>query len=502
MISEDQDAVVAFLSRAESHGLAGPVELIETHISRIFLVGDRAFKLKRAVKLPYVDFSTYELRLAACEKEVLFNSPTAPGLYLSVRSIRRADDGQLSFGGAGRPVDAVIEMMRFDQAMLADRMALAGQLTPELMTRIAQMIVQFHRMAPVIHANGGAENIAAVLAINEAGFATSHVFAPAAVVAIGKRFRDRLAGHAARLDRREIGGKVRRCHGDLHLRNICMFNGEPRLFDCIEFSDQIATIDILYDLAFLLMDLWHRGFHQLANLVANRYFDLSDDEDGFALLPFFMAVRAAVRAHVTATQVEDKNPNAAALADEARAYFALADALLDEIPPRLIAIGGLSGSGKSTLGDVLAPKLGMPPGARIIESDRIRKAMHRVSAETRLAPSAYRPEISEKVYRDMVHRATMVLEGGGTVVADAVYDRLADREMIEMVARVRNVNFSGIWLDVEPAVLRHRVAARTGGQSDADLAVLEHQLERTHDEVAWHRLDAKRAMESLIEEIV
>ncbi|TIV74097.1 MAG: aminoglycoside phosphotransferase, partial [Mesorhizobium sp.] len=219
--------------------------------------------------------------------------------------------------------------------------------------------------------------------------------------------------HAGLLDRREAAGRVRRCHGDLHLRNICVFDGEPRLFDCIEFNDQIATVDVLYDLAFLLMDLWHRGFPQFANLVMNRYLDDADDEDGFVLLPFLMAVRAAVRAHVTATQVEESSQDSTKLIAEARSYFHLAQTLLAETPPRLVAIGGLSGSGKTTVAEALAAQIGAPPGARIVESDRIRKAMHGVAAETRLPAKAYRPGVSERVYRQIAWLAELILAEGG-----------------------------------------------------------------------------------------
>ena len=159
-------------------------------------------------------------------------------------------------------------MVRFDQSKLLDRMAVAGALTPGLMTEIARMIVRFHRGAPVLHASRRRANMAAVLDINEAGFAASSIFAASEIAAFNAAFRATLARYASLLDRREAAGKVRRCHGDLHLRNICLLDGEPRLFDCIEFNDQIATIDVLYDLAFLLMDLWHRGFPELANLVA------------------------------------------------------------------------------------------------------------------------------------------------------------------------------------------------------------------------------------------
>ena len=286
MIVEDQSAATKFMKAPSAHGLTMPVDTIETHISRIFLAGDRAYKMKRAVKLPYADFSTPALRLAACEKEVELNSRTAPGLYLGVRRITREKDGQIEFDGSGAMIDAVVEMVRFDQQCLFDRMAVAGELTPKLMTEAARVIARFHRTAPIVHSGSGAANMAAVLDINEAGFATSHIFEADALGAFSKAFRDALARHASLLDRREAAGKVRRCHGDLHLRNICLLGGVPRLFDCIEFNDQIATVDILYDLAFLLMDLWHRGHPRFANLVMNRYLDESDDQSGFKLLPF------------------------------------------------------------------------------------------------------------------------------------------------------------------------------------------------------------------------
>ncbi|RWB36084.1 MAG: aminoglycoside phosphotransferase [Mesorhizobium sp.] len=502
MIVEDQESVTSMLMNPATYGGNDAVEAIETHISRIFLVGRRAFKMKRAVKLPYVDFSTAALRLAACEKEVELNSKTAPGLYLGVRRItRQAGDG-LALNGAGELVDAVIEMVRFDQSKLLDRMAVGGDLTPALMTAVARMIVQYHRGVPQIHDGSGSSNLADVLDINEAGFATSRVFEQAEIKTLTESFRTALERHSGLLDRREAAGKIRRCHGDLHLRNICLMDGEPRLFDCVEFNDQIASTDVLYDLAFLLMDLWHRGFPDLANLVINRYLDEADDEDGFALLPFFMAVRAAVRAHVTATQVEEGTADSARLVAEARSYFALAQELLREKPPRLIAIGGLSGSGKTTIAELLAAHIGAPPGARIVESDRIRKAMHGVPAQTRLPDRAYRPEVSERVYREMAWRAGLILSEGGSVVADAVFDRPADRDRIEKAASSRGVTFAGFWLEADPLLLWRRISERRGGPSDATVDVLSRQLHGNAIQSAWHKINADQKLGHIARELV
>jgi len=490
LITENQTDVIAFLANPVSHGLSTPVETMETHISHIFLAGNRAFKAKRAVKLPYVDFSTPALRLDACRKEVELNSPTAPGLYLGVRRITREPTGRFAFDGSGEMIDAVVEMRRFDQSALLDQMAAAGTLTPTLLTETARTVVRFHRAAPVVHAGGGAANMAGVLDINRAGFATSGVFPADEVERFDAAFRAALAHHAALLDRREQAGKVRRCHGDLHLRNICLLDGIPRLFDCIEFNDQIATVDVLYDLAFLLMDLWHRNLRELANLVMNRYLDEADDEDGFALLPFFMAVRAAVRAHVLATQVEESANASGSLRAEARSYFELALKLLAPRPPRLVAIGGLSGSGKTTIAEALAADIGPPPGARIVESDRIRKALHGVPAETHLPDKAYRPEVSERVYQEMAWRAGFILSQGGSVVADAVFDRPTDRSRIRQSALDREVPFQGIWLEAAPEVLWQRVEQRSGSASDATVDILSRQLQRDAGDIGWLKLDA------------
>ncbi|MFN3628377.1 MAG: phosphotransferase, partial [Parvibaculum sp.] len=232
---------------------------------------------------------------------------------------------------------------------LFDRMADEGKLDASLMEATARMIAAVHAQAPIVHMASGSTNLSGVLDINAAGFATSHVFPEDAVARLNTAFRSAWTDRMALMDRRETEGKVRLCHGDLHLRNLFLSPAGPRMFDCIDFNDQIATVDVLYDLAFLLMDLWHRGFADLANVAANRYLDISHDDEGFSLLPFFMAVRAAVRAHVTGTQIESGADADGKLTHSAWTYFDLAASLLACQSPRLVAIGGLSGSGKSTL---------------------------------------------------------------------------------------------------------------------------------------------------------
>ena len=214
---------------------------------------------------------------------------------------------------------------------------------------------------------------------------------------------------AALLDERRASGFVRQCHGDLHLRNIVLLDGRPTLFDGVEFNDKIACTDVLYDLAFLLMDLWRRGLPRHANAVWNRYLSDTGDLDGLSLLPLFLSCRAAVRAKTSATaarlQPDARRGNE--LQALAREYLAMAERLLHPPRPCLVAVGGFSGTGKSTLALGLAPSVGAVPGAVVIRSDEIRKRLSGVSPLDRLGPEGYSSEMSERVYATVAERARL-----------------------------------------------------------------------------------------------
>jgi aminoglycoside phosphotransferase family enzyme/predicted kinase len=500
MIVEDQSAVVDFL---RGHRAEPGAEPIVTHASMIFLKGGRACKLKRAVRFPYLDYSTAEQRLAACVSELELNRRTAPQLYLGVETITRDPDGGFAFGGTGSLVDAVVEMRRFEEDALFDSMAQRGALTPAIMTDLARRVAAFHYEAPVSMDRGGAAGIADVLDINDRALRATGLVPDDAADAFASAFRQAFEQHRTLLESRREMGKVRRCHGDLILRNICLLDGEPTLFDCIEFSDDIATIDALYDLAFLLMDLWHREQRELANLVFNRYLDENDDTDGLPLIPFFMAVRAAVRAHVTAAQAMDLSPDRAApVQEEAQSYFDLARSLLQPAEPILLAIGGLSGSGKSTLAASLAPHLGPAPGARVLSSDRIRKRLHGVPAEERLSEEAYRPEVSKRVYAALRQQTARVIDMRYAVIADAVFDQCDERAAIESTAENAAAPFHGIWLEASPAALISRVMSRKSDPSDATAEIVRLQLEKLRGDITWQRIDAGRQPASVRDAIL
>ena len=272
-------------------------------------------------------------------------------------------------------------------------------------------------------------------------------------------------------------------------------------FDCLEFDDAMATVDVLYDLAFLLMDLWYRDLKSGANLVLNRYLDVLDESDGLPLVPPLMAIRAAVRAHVSATRAEEpaEAANAKTLRREAASYFHLAQALLKPVPPRLVAIGGFSGSGKSTV--VAAIARGHRRAAwrpRAGNSDRIRKRMSGVAPTTRLPAPSYRREVSRAVYDTLGQEAEYLLALGHGVVLDATFRRPEDRTRIEQMAAAVEVPFTGIWLELAPEKLIERVARRGADPSDATTEVIRNQIAQFSGPMTWATVAADGSVDEVV----
>ena len=382
MITEDQSAVIDFLSRPSTHGGA-PVERIETHSAIVFLAAARAYKLKRAVRFDYLDFSTAALRRTFCDAEVRLNSRTAPHLYRRVLPVTREPNRSLALDGVGNAVDWLVEMNRFPQKALFDKLASTGHLNLALMSPLADAIGAFHTAAERRTDHGGVKGMRWVidgnaLGLVEFGAGWLDQCACARMIAGARCELDK---RAALLDSRRQSGYVRQCHGDLHLRNIVLLDGQPTLFDGVEFNDEIACTDVHYDLAFLLMDLWRRRLPQHANAVWNRYLARTGDLDGVALQPLFLSCRAAVRAKTSATaaRVQSDANRRIELEELAREYLLMAEQFLHPSGPLLIAVGGFSGSGKSTLAQALAPSVGAVPGAVVLRSDEIRKQLFGVA---------------------------------------------------------------------------------------------------------------------------
>jgi predicted kinase len=301
----------------------------------------------------------------------------------------------------------------------------------------------------------------------------------ATITPLAAQFQAALVRSAPLLAARAAEGRIRRCHGDLHLGNLCLWQGKPTPFDALEFDEALARIDTGYDLAFLLMDLDQQAGRAAANRVLNRYLARSGDYGVLGPLPLWLGLRALVRAHVQAARGRDGE----ALLRAAAAYLAPA-------PPRLIAVGGLQGTGKSTLARGLAPALGPAPGALLLRSDELRKRRFGLAPEEHLPPEAYTEAVSTATHEELFTIAEAALRQGHAVALDAMFLDLRHRlKAAEIAARV-GVPFQGFWLEAPIEILKSRILARRGDASDATIAVLERAAQADPGPIDWRRLDA------------
>jgi aminoglycoside phosphotransferase family enzyme/predicted kinase len=493
-----QQPVIDFLGNAASHG-GLPVKRIDTHAASVFLAGGRAIKIKRAVRFPFLDYSTLEKRKNACESEIAVNRAFAPAIYRGVVAITRDSNGRLAIGGKSEPVEWAVEMRRFDESQTLDHLADAERIDDALADALGHAVAAAHRTAPKVTDTNFSGSLAKIIAQNETELAGEpDLLSLQDLRALATATRAAFERVRLLLDARERAGLVRRCHGDLHLGNIVLIDGKPVLFDAIEFDDRIATGDVFYDLAFLLMDLTERGLPEAANIVLNRYLvdtQRLHDFDALAALPLFMSVRAAIRAKVTAAR-RRQGDTRAELTQRARAYAALAQKLLVPVKPRLVAVGGLSGTGKSLLARTLATALPPSPGAVVLRSDVERKLLFGVAETERLPETAYTADATARVYASLVEKAQRATAAGHSAVVDGVFAQSAERAAIEKAAG--NAEFQGLFLAAGVETRLARLGTRTGDASDADAKVARMQDQFDLGRITWSRVDASGTAEDTL----
>lgn len=495
MRDQGQHGIVAFLTAALTRD-GHPPKIVTTHISVVFLSGDKAYKLKRAVEFPFLDFRTLEARHEACLREVEINRRTAPQIYKGVVAVTRVGD-TFEIGGNGEVADWLVEMNRFDETQILDRLAGVDKgLRRPIIEELADEIADFHAGAALRPDRGGYAGIRNIAENNVLSFewlAASGIFDPADVEKVTGRTLDLIDAFSDVLDTRRTEGRVRACHGDLHLRNICLYDGKPTLFDAIEFSTEFSDIDVLYDLAFLLMDLDFHGKERLASFLFNRYLDVGDERpDAFDVLPIFMTMRAQIRAHVgaaIAASQSDEN-NRVRETETAQRYLELATIYLEPSAPRLVAVGGLSGSGKSRLAREIARYLGRRPGARVVRTDVVRKRLAGQHPNEKLGSHGYTKEMTDQTYAAFYEQARMALERGHSVVLDAVFANESQRIQAEATAIDCGVPFTGIWVDAPDEVRLERVATRTRNVSDVTVDIAAQQASYELGEINWSRVDS------------
>lgn len=473
------------------------VERVDTHGASVFLAGDRAIKLKRAVALGFLDFRSLEARARACRAELELNRRTAPDLYLGLRWITRDADGGLAFDGAGQPVDIVVVMRRFASDARLDRLIARDTVAPAELRELAIAIARFHDAAAVVETPDAARRLQHILD-NLHDALARHIAGDDRLAVWRDRLAAAIEAETSLIDQRGRDGAIRRGHGDLHLANICRFQGQLVIFDALEFDDELATIDTLYDLAFLLVDLLRLGRRDHANLVCNTYLDeRPEPPDALRLLAPFMALRAGVRA--LAALLSSARDGAASAASSGL-WLDLAIQVLAPSTARLLAIGGRSGTGKSHLAARIAPDLGGPIGARVLRSDVLRKQACKVPLNERLPEPAYAPGVTARIYRALARDARTILAAGGAVIADAVFLQADERALIAKAAG--GARFDGVWLDAPIETRLARIGSRRNDASDAGDAVARAQEERDAGVIGWHRIEAGEPGESAAQQVI
>jgi uncharacterized protein len=504
--TENQEEVFGFLADPATHG-GTAVTRIDTHGASVFLAGDRVLKVKRAVRFPFLDYSTLAKRKPACEAEIAVNTPYAPDIYRGVVAITRKASGQLALGGSGEPVEWAVDMLRFDEKQTLDH--IGGKIDAALADALGRAVAAAHtrkpqaKTPPPVDAERWITAIGDYIDEHAEAFAQNpEIFPAAASHELTRASRTAYERVLPLLRERGRQGFVRRIHGDLHLGNIVLIDGSPVLFDAIEFSDVIATGDVFYDLAFLLMDLLERGLAPAANTVLNRYLAETrrlENLDALALLPFFLAMRAAIRAKVTAARLErasaDDRP---AIVRSARAYFDLARRAIAPPAPAFLAVGGLSGTGKSLLARMLAPAVEPVPGAVVVRSDVERKALFGLAETDKLPSSAYTDDVTARVYATLGEKAQRIVAAGHSVIVDAVFAKPQERAAIAEAAETAGLPLQGLFLTADAATRLRRVGARVGDASDADAAIAQAQEGYEVGPLAWETIDASGTPEATL----
>ena len=482
--AELDDAAQARLAAALARqlGADGPVDRVETHISRLLVTPTVAWKLKRPVAPGFLDFRARGARRHFCDEELRLNRRLAPELYVDVVPVTGSvDDPRV--GGDGEPIDWLLRMHAFDRDGLWDRLAARGALGAAQVDALVAVLARFQRDAAAAPADGelgSPAQVRAPMLENLEVLDALHAGTPEAATLArlrrweAVRFRSLEAVFAARL----AAGRVREGHGDLHLGNIVEIDGRTVPFDCIEFSDAFRWIDVASELAFVAMDLHAAGLPALAHRLVDGWMNATGDHEAARVLRYYVVHRALVRAKVAA--LRGRQPAApAGGAEESRRYLALADAATRAARPLLLVTHGVSGSGKTTLTQPLVERLGAIRVRADVERKRLfgLSPLQRPDAATRAR--LYTRESGDATYGRLLEAAAAILDGGFVAVLDATFLHRGARDAARRFAAARGARFAILACEADPPTLRARVAeraARGDDASDADVAVLDAQL--------------------------
>lgn len=505
------------------HPVETPIQLLQTHISYVVLTGDYAYKVKKPADFGFLNFSTLERRHFFCQEELRLNQRLCPSLYLQVLGIEQKSNPSKTspeYGweqGEGTICDYAIQMRQFDQAQLFSHLFAENALTPDLMIQLGKQLAQFHYHAATSPEITDFGRPAAVQEIVENSYGLGQGFIgrsqTEAQFQDTKAFTDRFfQDHEDWLIDRQAKGKIRECHGDIHLNNICLYQDSIQIFDCIEFNQEFRNIDVIYDAAFLVMDLQFRGRLDLANAFLNAYLEWSNDYEGAILLPLYLSMRAYIRGNVNSLALNDPaipETDKITIAQTAAAYYHQAWAYTQPQTGAIYVMVGVSGSGKSTV----ARQLAQQTNAIQIRSDAVRKHLAGLALDERgdkageLGTGIYTPEMTDKTYARLLELGIFLAAQGITVILDAKYDRQELRQAVMSQASAKGIPFKFIYCTAPIETIRDRLNHRQGDIADATAQILDNQMLSfepfSPNDQAWlYRIETTQALEAQLRQLL
>ncbi|MGI0483515.1 AAA family ATPase [Geminocystis sp. CENA526] len=460
------------------HEVIHPIEVIQTHCSIVFLTGNYAYKLKKQVDFGFLDYSTLEKRKHFLEEELRMNKAIAPELYLQVILISFVNEKYI-LNDDSQPVDYVLKMRQFPQENLFLNLFESGKLTAKNIEDLGKIVANFHQNTDTndyINSFGTVEKIGESIIQNYQQ--TAKYIGEVQTIEKyqqTKAFTDNfLQSNQTLFKQRQIEHKIRECHGDLHLKNICIWQDKIQLFDRIEFNEPFRFVDVIYDVAFLVMDLDSKGEKELGNIFLNTYIERTGDWEGLQVLPLYLSRQAYVRAKVTSFLLDDSAISETVKKEAkktAEDYYNLAWEYTQKSEGKLILMSGLSGSGKTTT----ARQIAKENNAIHIRSDAVRKHLAGISLEEKGDDSLYSISMTNKTYERLFYLAKLLTKQGFTVILDAKFDRISLRQPMIEFALQENIDLQIIYCTAPLNVLFDRLQKRTGDISDATPELLAKQ---------------------------
>lgn len=471
------------------------IELVETHISWVLLTGSYAYKIKKPVDLGFLDFSTLQLRRQDCFDELRLNRRLASDMYLDVVAITGTPDAP-RINGSGTEFEYAVKMRQFAVDATLDHLSSRGELTEQHIDMLAARVAHFHQaeceLAPAESPWGLPETIARPIEENFQVLLQTEFGQGDCLTDLQTWCQTEHARLATLMKQRKESGRIRECHGDLHLANMAWVDGLLVIFDCLEFNPALRWIDVISEVAFCYMDLLHRNHPELASRFLNAWLAAVGDYQGVVLLRYYAVYRALVRAKVAALREQQcTGSDARAAHAELAGCLQLAGKLSRAAPPRLWITHGLSGSGKTTYTQQLLQQHGMIRLRSDVERKRLVGLPALARSGSGVDEGLYAKEYSRLTYEHLARLAVQLLAAGWSVVVDAAFLEREQRDAFRKIAADLNVPFTILHLQADPAILRERICRRQAAGTDAseaDLRVLQHQLESVQpleaDEIA------------------